>query len=281
MIHDVWNYLSESEREGKIVRFAETAAEFHNNAALSWLMNFVTVVTREHGLLECLALGFSPREELDQPGWVAEWILRRRLAGPLVALLGTGFELVRGSSEEVAKEVGQWHAVVRAAAPAHITAWTAAFLAADAEGRDGLAGAVPESRDFLRFAWLVAGVPHGNERGMKRVREELVNHVIAHCGGNRAWMLLLKAAGVVAWNSPKESRAVLAAGLTERQIGSELMMAAWLFPERLPALLSADVDNKWSCALHWAAAANSVEAVTLLLAAGFHVDEYGSVEEVR
>jgi hypothetical protein len=96
--------------------------------------------------------------------------------------------------------------------------------------------------------------------------------VIAYGSGNMAWGALIAEVGVKATHSPAEGRAYLAAGGVERDLGSELKVAAWLFPERLPGLLSAGADLKYSHALHWAAAANSVEGVTLLLAAGMDVD---------
>jgi ankyrin repeat protein len=64
----------------------------------------------------------------------------------------------------------------------------------------------------------------------------------------------------------------LSSGAKESHFGDELEVAAWVFPERLPELLKHPARLEHTSALHWAAAANRVEAISLLLAAGVDVN---------
>jgi hypothetical protein len=156
------------------------------------------------------------------------------------------------------------------------------------DDRETLALAAPASASFVSQASLVAALPRDDtdndeespdrdrprcgEALLKPVRDALVDHVIKHGSGSLAWVPLLEEVGVRARNSPAQCRAVLSSGAKESQFGDELEVAAWVFPERLPELLKHPARLESTLALHWAAAANRGEAVSLLLSAGVDVN---------
>jgi hypothetical protein len=137
-----------------------------------------------------------------------------------------------------------WRAVLDAVPPAHFDAWTEAFELVY-ERRGALSLVAPASVDLVRFMAL--------GQGSGRNKDEVIDHVIAHGGGNPAWKIVLEHVGVSApcSTAPNEVRAVLAAGVAveDFRIPDELSMAALLFPDDIPDLVAAGADVRRSDAL--------------------------------
>jgi hypothetical protein len=271
MIRDVWNRLSEAQREAGLVSYARVAAEFHNMIAFVWL------------------LGFADEVQVDE---VAHFVVALQLASPFVALASAGFDYARLSPETTRalgggdfdpyarnarqerldrvgsmakglhrviaygfreRDVTPWNAVLDATSFARLDSWTTAVFIADAERRVGLAEKAPASRDFVRLALVIAAERHSDQGALERVRERLLRHVLVHGSGNRAWMPLLNELGLKnGRESRKVARALLAAGASESElgVGDELSTAAWLFPGRLRELVATGADVRNSAALH-------------------------------